>query len=157
MAQRLAYIFSALTAVLAIAGCVGIGGIRPPRGSAPIVRTLDTTAYCHCGRCCSWHRTWLGRPVYSSGPLRGKPKAVGITASGTRVRPGTIAADTSIYPFGTIMYVEGYGYGRVEDRGSAIVGNRIDLYYRTHAQAMAWGRQNLRVKIWLPPSPPSLP
>ena len=58
----------------------------------------------------------------ASGPSKGKRKDVGITATGTRAKTGTIAADTSIYPFGTIMYVPGYGYGRVEDVGSAIKG-----------------------------------
>ena len=61
---------------------------------------------------------------------------------------GTIAADTSRYPFGTIMYVEGYGYGRVEDRGAAVVGEHIDLFFLTHCQARAWGKKNMTVKVW---------
>jgi 3D (Asp-Asp-Asp) domain-containing protein len=88
--------------------------------------------------------------VFSSGPLKGKPKKVGITASGTRARKGTIAADTRKYPFGTIMYIEGYGYGRVEDRGGAIKGEHIDLYFRSHKQALEWGKKTKRVKIWVP-------
>jgi hypothetical protein len=41
---------------------------------------------------------------------------------------GTIAADTKYYPFGTRMYVPGWGWGMVTDRGSAIKGpDRIDL------------------------------
>jgi 3D (Asp-Asp-Asp) domain-containing protein len=73
-----------------------------------------------------------------------------VTASGTKARKGTIAADTRKFPFGTIMYIEGYGYGRVEDRGGAIKGNHIDLYFRTHQQALEWGKQTKRVKVWLP-------
>jgi 3D (Asp-Asp-Asp) domain-containing protein len=88
--------------------------------------------------------------VYSYGPAKGKPKQVGVTASGTRARPGTIAADTSVFPFGTILYVEGYGYGRVEDRGGAIKGDHIDLFFHTHRQAMAWGRKRVLVRVWLP-------
>ena len=88
------------------------------------------------------------RPVFSSGPNKGKVKKVGITASGSKVRHGTIAADTSIYPFGTIMYVEGYGYGRVEDRGGAIKGNRIDLYFPSHKTALKWGKRTKTVKVW---------
>ena len=46
-------------------------------------------------------------------------------------RKGTIAADTAHYPFGTKMYIPGYGWGVVEDRGSAIKGpNRLDIFYR---------------------------
>ncbi len=61
---------------------------------------------------------------------------------------GTIAADTRYYPFGTRMYVPGYGWGRVEDRGSAIKGkSRIDLYFSSHSDALAWGRRRVRVII----------
>ncbi|MCP3922805.1 MAG: hypothetical protein GY714_09495 [Desulfobacterales bacterium] len=61
---------------------------------------------------------------------------------------GSIAADTKYYPFGTRMYVPGYGYGVVEDRGSAIKGpNRIDLYYNSHNEALKWGRKKIGVEI----------
>ena len=143
-----------LTALLLpIAGCALCQPRRAPRRADLAGRTAQTvrmevTGYCHCGDCCGWKRTWLGRPVLAYGPNKGKPKAVGITASGTRVRPGTIAADTSLFPFGTVIYVPGYGYGVVEDRGGAIQGYRLDLYFRTHRQAMAWGRQHIDVTVW---------
>ncbi len=61
---------------------------------------------------------------------------------------GTIAADTQYFAFGTKMYVPGYGWGVVEDRGGAIKGPaRIDLYHRTHKTANKWGRQTIRVKV----------
>jgi hypothetical protein len=61
---------------------------------------------------------------------------------------GTIAADTRYYPFGTRMYVPGYGWGRVEDRGGAIKGkDRIDLYFASHNDALLWGRRKLQVHI----------
>jgi len=64
---------------------------------------------------------------------------------------GTIAADTRYYPFGTRMYVPGWGWGRVEDRGGAIKGrNRIDLYFSSHDEALQWGRQKLPVQIEYP-------
>jgi 3D (Asp-Asp-Asp) domain-containing protein len=133
--------------VLVLGGCARI---KPPRNTAPFERVLEATGYCRCRSCCGWKRNWLLRPVYASGPLKGKRKKVGVTASGTRARRGTIAADTTRYPFGTIMYVEGYGYGRVEDRGGAIKGDRVDLFFDTHRQALTWGRKRLKVRIWLP-------
>jgi 3D domain-containing protein len=61
---------------------------------------------------------------------------------------GTIAADTKYYPFGTEMYVPGYGWGVVEDRGGAIKGpDRIDIFYRFHGTANKWGRQKVEVEI----------
>ena len=63
---------------------------------------------------------------------------------------GTIAADTSYYPFGTRMYVPGYGWGVVEDRGGAIKGaGRIDLYFDSHQRALSWGRKKVGVTIEL--------
>jgi 3D (Asp-Asp-Asp) domain-containing protein len=120
-------------------------------------RALVATGYCKCGTCCSWRRNWLLRPVYSSGPQKGKPKRVGITASGARAQPGTIAADPARYPFGTIMRIEGYGYGRVEDTGAAIRGERIDLYFHSHAEAEEWGRRSVNAKVWFPQDRPPRP
>lgn len=136
-----------LILVIAAAGC---SGTRPGNGAKPLVREMLTTGYCKCGKCCGWKRNWYGRAVHSYGANKGKKKVVGLTASGTMARPGTIAADTKIYPFGTVIYIEGYGYGRVEDRGGAINGQHIDLYFRSHKQALEWGKRTVKVKIWKP-------
>ena len=64
---------------------------------------------------------------------------------------GTIAADTKFYPFGTRMYVPGYGWGTVEDRGGAIKGpHRIDIFYDSHSEALQWGRRKVHVTIVYP-------
>jgi len=64
---------------------------------------------------------------------------------------GTIAADTKYYPFGTRMYVPGYGWGVVEDRGGAIKGpDRIDLFFDSHSDALRWGRRKVNVQIEYP-------
>lgn len=66
-------------------------------------------------------------------------------------KDGTIAADTKYYPFGTRMYVPGYGWGIVEDRGGAIKGaDRIDLYFDSHSDALKWGRRKVKVTIEYP-------
>jgi len=130
---------------------IGCASIRPPRGVPARTVTIETTGYCKCGQCCGWHRSWIPpfRPVYSSGPNKGKSKKVGITASGTKGHRGTIAADPRYYPFGTVMYVPGYGYGKVEDVGSAIKGRaRIDLYFSSHQKALNWGRKRVPVEVW---------
>ena len=118
---------------------------------------IETTAYCPCGLCCGWERNWLGRPVIAEGRNRGKPKAVGITAKGTKAHPGTLAADTRYYPMGTVIYIPGYGYGVVEDRGGDIKGrHRLDLYYNTHKEARNWGRKKLQCVVF-PPGTPVMP
>ena len=112
----------------------------------PTTVTLVATGYCNCQKCCDWHYTWYGRSVTNSG----RPKKVGVTASGTRARRGTIAADTSVYPLGTIIEIPGYGFGRVEDRGGAIKGKHVDLWFRRHSEALHWGKRNVKARIWLP-------
>ena len=141
--------------LLGLAAAAGCARIRPPKGEKPLEHVLVTTGYCRCGTCCGWRRTWYGKPVYTYGPDKGKRKQVGITANGAKARRGTIAADTRRYPFGTIMDVEGYGYGRVEDRGGKIKGGSIDLFFDAHQEAVKWGRQTIKVKVWLPPRAPS--
>lgn len=71
----------------------------------------------------------------------------GITASGKVAKFGMIAADTKVLPFGTKIYVPGYGYGVVEDRGGAIKGNRIDLCYENLQDALNWGVKNMMIYI----------
>ena len=123
---------------------------KVPKGQKPDLVSMETTGYCKCGKCCGWERNWKFQPVVSYGPQKGRPKAVGITAAGTRARPGTIAADTNHYPFGTIMHIPGYGWGRVEDIGGAIKGKHIDLYFSSHKKALTWGRKMRDVKVWKP-------
>ena len=111
---------------------------------------MEVTAYCACQKCCGWKRSiWSCClfPVYSSGPLKGKRKKVGITSDGTKAKKGIIAADISKYPYGTEMYIPGYGWGVVHDKGSDIKGNHIDVFFKSHKKALEWGRKKLYVTI----------
>jgi 3D (Asp-Asp-Asp) domain-containing protein len=51
----------------------------------------------------------------------------GITSTGVPVTKGIVAVDPSVIPYGTRMYIPGYGFGEAADTGGAIVGNIIDL------------------------------
>ncbi len=122
----------------------GCNSIKPPDKPA-VQKTFVVTGYCRCGKCCSWKRNWMGRPVYKSNPS--VRKAVGVTANQNKARVGTIAAPKEI-KFGTVMRVPGYGYGVVDDRGGAIDNMEIDLYFNSHREALQWGRQTLTVDVW---------
>ncbi|WP_442601574.1 3D domain-containing protein [Paenibacillus sp. KN14-4R] len=93
---------------------------------------------------------YAGRESTGKGP---KHPEYGITFSGLKVVRderglSTIAADPRVFPLGTVLYVPGYGYGVVADTGSAIKGNKIDLYYDTKSQVFSeWGKKNVRVFI----------
>lgn len=60
---------------------------------------------------------------------------------------GIVAVDPSVIPLGTRLYIDGYGNATALDRGSAIKGNRIDLFFENKAEALKWGRRTVRVFI----------
>lgn len=73
----------------------------------------------------------------------------GITSSGAKVQPGvTVAADTSIFPYGTVILIEGVGLRVVQDTGSLIKENALDVAVGTHAEAIAWSGWGSH-KVWI--------
>ncbi|TRM13306.1 hypothetical protein FH966_15700 [Lentibacillus cibarius] len=88
--------------------------------------------------------------IESTGKTPDHPQ-YGITYSGVQVKRdlySTIAADLDIYPIGTILFIPGYGYGVVADKGGAINGNKIDLYYETVDDVYAeWGKKEVEVYV----------
>jgi 3D (Asp-Asp-Asp) domain-containing protein/peptidoglycan hydrolase CwlO-like protein len=71
----------------------------------------------------------------------------GHTASGIPVGPGVVAVDPSVIPLGTRLSIPGYGQGIAADTGGAIVGARIDLWFSSHAEALAWGRRTVTISV----------
>lgn len=98
--------------------------------AASITKTMRVTAYCACPKCCGqygWGYT---------------------TASGHKIRKGDrLAAAPKIYAFGTKMSIPGYGVVQVLDRGGAIKGNRLDVYFDSHEEALKWGVKYLKVEV----------
>lgn len=90
--------------------------------------------------------------IESTGKRPSHPQ-YGITYSGVKVRRdkntvSTIAADLKVFPLGTILYIPGYGYGVVADKGSAIKGKKIDLYFSTTKQVYKeWGKKEVEVQV----------
>lgn len=64
---------------------------------------------------------------------------------GTRENPHIIAVDPQYIPLKTMVYLNGYGFARAEDTGSAIKGLAIDLLFDRHAEALAFGRRKVKV------------
>jgi 3D (Asp-Asp-Asp) domain-containing protein len=123
------------------------------KGKKPFSRKMLVTAYDAGQKSTGWKYKYgccLLPPVYAYGPQEGKRKQVGVTSSGVKAKKGTIAADLDRYPYGTKMYVPGYGWGEVQDKGSAIKGDHIDIFFPNNKDALAWGRKHLNVKVVLP-------
>lgn len=77
---------------------------------------------------------------YESTGKRASDPAYGITSSGTKVKEGrTIAVDPTIIPIGSTVFIEGIGYRKAEDTGSAIKGSRIDVYIKDLDEAVDFG------------------
>ncbi len=100
-------------------------------GNYEYVGEFTLTAYCPCTICC-------GQWSNMTNPT---------TASGTTATAGrTIAADTSKFPFGTRLMINGQIY-TVEDTGGAVVGNRIDIFFNSHQEALNFGLRTASVYI----------
>lgn len=91
----------------------------------PISQTWDVSFYCNCISCCG--------------------KTDGITASGEIAMPWYTIAMNKDYPMGTKLYIEEFDTTFVkQDVGGAIVGNKIDIFVRTHEEALRLGRKQMK-------------
>lgn len=89
--------------------------------------TFTITGYCAC-------------PACSGGSA--------LTYAGTVPQPErTIAADLSVLPLGSQVLINGSVY-TVEDKGSSVNGNTIDIFYASHEEALAAGTFSAEVFRW---------
>lgn len=103
--------------------------------TAPTDETSDEwqlftlTAYCGCEKCCG--------------------KSDRITATGAYAVEGvTIAVDPAVIPYGSLVDIEGIGTFVAEDCGGAIKGNKIDIYFERHEDALKFGIwEDWRVRV----------
>jgi 3D (Asp-Asp-Asp) domain-containing protein len=109
------------------AGAIKPAPITDIENSETFVATV--TAYCPYEKCCG-------------------DSADGITANGHKIRPGErfCAADRR-FAFGTMLDIPGYGRVPVLDRGGAIKGDKLDVYFDSHAEALHWGVRKLPVRV----------
>lgn len=99
----------------------------PTTAPTSYTMTVVATAYCSCENCCG--------------------KGDGITASGVKAKANhTIAVDRSVIPLGTHVLYNGTEYV-AEDTGGAIKGNRIDIYFDNHTDALEWGRRTIEIEV----------
>ncbi|MDO7789137.1 3D domain-containing protein [Desulforamulus aquiferis] len=99
-------------------------GPRPPVrevSQGQSMQVFVATAYCHTG---NQTKTWTWPEV-------GR----------------TLAVDPSVIPLGSKVYIEGIGWRVAEDTGGLIKGNIIDLYMASEAEALQWGRREVRVYL----------
>lgn len=124
------YAESAASASL-VAPAASAAPVAPDKPRSFVTKRMRVTAYCPCEKCCG---------KFSDG----------ITASGKAVtyNGGKFVAAPPSFPFGTVMDIPGYGRVEVMDRGGKIKGDRLDVFFPTHQEALNWGVQHLEVQIY---------
>ncbi len=75
----------------------------------------------------------------------------GVTATGLNLKNNpnakVIAVDPRIIPLGSKVYVDGYGYAVAADKGGAIKGHKIDVFFPSTSDAYRWGVKKVKVRI----------
>lgn len=94
------------------------------------------TAYCPCRRCCGRH-------------------ANGRTSTGSSAWKRGAAVDPGAIPYGSRIFVPGYGFALVDDTGGAMRRLwrnermvHVDVRMTYHWQARQWGRKVLQVQVY---------
>jgi 3D (Asp-Asp-Asp) domain-containing protein len=107
----------------------------PAFDGAPVEMTVTATAY-------------TSGPE-STGKRPGHP-AFGLTATGVRPAEGeTIAVDPKLIPLGSMVCIDELNSCRfAQDTGSAIRGQRIDLYMEKVPDALQWGVRQVKIRVY---------
>jgi 3D (Asp-Asp-Asp) domain-containing protein len=83
--------------------------------------------------------TAYGAGVEHTGKTKDHPEYA-ITFTGVRASEGrTVAVDPRVIPLGWWIYIDGYGFRRTEDTGSAVKGNRVDIFFEDDDFASSFG------------------
>lgn len=101
-----------------------------------LIGTFTATAYCPCVECCG---------IWSAEHPSRDADYVQRTSSGTIPEEGrTISADWDVLPKGSEVVINGHPY-IVEDTGSAVKGNHVDIFFESHEAACEFGIQQVEV------------
>lgn len=91
------------------------------------IGSFKVYAYCPCNYCCG--------------------NTLGITATGTKATANhTVAVDPKVVPLGSKIIINGRTYV-AEDTGGGIKGNKIDMFFNSHQEALQWGIKTLDVYL----------
>jgi len=124
--------------VLALSPCGFAAGTKTGKRtyhSAGKIKAL-VTAYCPCSKCC------------------GK-QADGSTSTGRDAKKYSgVAADPKAISYGRVVSIPGVGYRQVDDTGGAMRRSwrkgiyHLDLRFRSHQDALRWGRKWMVVEVY---------
>ena len=96
-------------------------------GQATYLGSFKTTAYCPCHAC---SEGW------------GRHTSTGTIASSNH----TVAVDPRVIPYGSKLLINGVVY-TAEDKGGAVRGNHIDIFFDTHGETRMYRTQSADVYL----------
>jgi len=119
----------------------------PRWGAGPVTQAGPLTGPAPAAR-----SRWLSVTVTAYTASEAEGTLAGLTATGTRARPGTVAVDPSVIPLGSRLRITGVpGVYRAEDTGSGIRGAQVDVFMASRAEVLQFGRHsNVLVEILEP-------
>lgn len=101
-----------------------------------------------------WKKLYVestGYSTYENGDKLSGRKWGGLTKSGTTPKWGTLAVDPNVIPLGSKVYIPEFNMVfTAEDTGSAILGNKVDIFFNSVNEANKWGRQS-GVEVYVQP------
>lgn len=117
----------------------GVRTLVQPTRSARVVVGIAPTHQLHvAGATYQYDRVLSMMTTAYNGSIAMNGSAGAVAAwNGEPLHQGDVAVDPTVIPFGTYLYVDGYGLARAVDSGSDIVGNHIDLFFNESSQAVS--------------------
>ena len=96
------------------------------------------TGYCACEKCCG---KWA----------QNRPNGIVYGAEGTELISGVSVANNG-FPFGTRLFIEGWGEVVVQDRTASWVNDKyngkiLDIYFDSHEQAVEFAKREMNVGL----------
>lgn len=124
-----------------------------PRQRSRAIRTLAILAALATAGACAGRRPSATRPSAPSSSFTATAYCTGeLTAAGTKVARGIVAADPAVLPLGTVIRIDGLsrrydGVYRVLDTGRSVRGRQIDVYVGSCREAIRFGRRTAVVSV----------
>ena len=126
--------------------------------SVALVLALLLTASPITGGAVEWVPTWMVVVASAYDPCEkccGR-FADGLTYKETNAWKAGVAVDPAVIPLGSRLDIPGYKRGSnkngswilADDIGGGIRGKHIDVRFKTHSEALQWGRKEIKVRVW---------
>ncbi len=125
---------------------VGTKPIAKSRAGKVSISTEDGTIVDEAGNVHRYRKVLTGVcTAYTNSKKDGGPR----TSTGKIAKVGMVAVDPRVIPYGTELYVPGYGRCVAADTGGALRSGRVllDLFMNSESECRSWGRRTKNVYV----------